>query len=86
VLLDPGNPDFTILGRPLLNVLDAGYVFVLHGVRWCSSSNRAAARVGGRATDALACRLVRRTFLAMGLTAIGASAWSPAPRVGRRSR
>jgi len=32
VLLDPGNPDFTILGRPLLNVLVLGSLFVLHGV------------------------------------------------------
>jgi hypothetical protein len=31
-LLDPGNPDFTILGRPLLNVLLFGSMFVLHGV------------------------------------------------------
>ena len=31
-LLDPGNPDFTILGRPLLNVLLFGSLFVLHGV------------------------------------------------------
>jgi hypothetical protein len=31
-LLDPGNPDFTILGQPLLNVLLFGSLFVLHGV------------------------------------------------------
>ena len=31
-VLDPGNPDFTILGRPLLNVLLFGSLFVLHGV------------------------------------------------------
>jgi hypothetical protein len=31
-VLDRGNPDFTILGRPLLNVLLFGSVFVLHGV------------------------------------------------------
>ncbi len=31
-LLDAGNPDFTILGRPLLDVLMLGSLFVLHGV------------------------------------------------------
>jgi hypothetical protein len=31
-LLDPGNPDFTILGRPLVNVLLFGSLFALHGV------------------------------------------------------
>lgn len=32
VLLDPGNPDFTILGGPLLNVLVLSTLFVVHGV------------------------------------------------------
>lgn len=32
ILLDPGNPDFTILGRPLLNVPLFGSLFVLHCV------------------------------------------------------
>lgn len=31
-ILDPGNPDFTILGRPLLNVAMLASLFVLHGV------------------------------------------------------
>src|SRR4029453_3780105 len=31
VVLDPGNRDFTILGRPVLNVLILGSLFVLHG-------------------------------------------------------
>jgi hypothetical protein len=32
VLLDPANPDFTILGRPLVDVLVLGSLVVLHGV------------------------------------------------------
>jgi hypothetical protein len=32
VILDQGNPDFTILGHPMLNVVVFGSLFVLHGV------------------------------------------------------
>jgi hypothetical protein len=31
VVLDPGNPDFTIVGHPALNLLLFGSLFVLHG-------------------------------------------------------
>lgn len=31
-VVDAGNPDFTVLGRPLLNVMLFGSLFVLHGV------------------------------------------------------
>jgi hypothetical protein len=31
-VLDQGNPDFTILGQPLLNVTVFGSLFVLHGI------------------------------------------------------
>ena len=76
VLLDPGNPDFTILGRPLLNVLVLGSLFVLHGVALVmlvEPSGRLVAAVarGGRWRG----RLVDvGTFFAMGLTAMGAIA------------
>jgi hypothetical protein len=73
VLLDPGNPDFTILGRPLLNVLVLGSLFVLHGVALVLLIEPS-----GRLVSAVArgqrwrARLVDvGTFLAMGLTAIG---------------
>ena len=76
VLLDPGNPDFTILGRPLLNVLMLGSLFVLHGVALVLLIEPS-----GRLVSAVArgprwrARLVDAgTFLAMGLTAIGALA------------
>ena len=86
VLLDPGNPDFTILGRPLLNVLVLGSLFVLHGVALVLLVEPSrTSRVGGRArTRAGAPRLVDvGTFLAMGLTALGAfAAGRPCHRVG----
>ncbi len=72
-VLDPGNPDFTILGRPLLNVLLLGSLFVLHGVvlvllvEPCGRLVSAAARGGpwrARLVDIA-------TFLAMAVTAIG---------------
>ena len=76
VLLDPGNPDFTILGRPLLNVLVLGSLFALHGVALvmlvepCGRLVAAVVR-GGR----WRARLVDvGTVLAMALTAIGAFA------------
>ena len=76
VLLDPGNPDFTILGRPLLNVLVLGSLFVLHGVALVmlvEPSGRLVSVVarGGR----WRARLVAvGTFIAMALTALGAVA------------
>jgi lysylphosphatidylglycerol synthetase-like protein (DUF2156 family) len=76
VLLDPGNPDFTILGRPLLNVLVLSTLFVVHGVALVmlvEPSGRLVAAVarGGR----WRARLVGvGTSVAMALTAIGASA------------
>jgi hypothetical protein len=76
VLLDPGNPDFTILGRPLLNVLVLSTLFVLHGVALVmlvEPSGRLVAAVarGGR----WRARFVGvGTSVAMALTAIGASA------------
>jgi len=76
VLLDPGNPDFTILGRPLLNVIVLGSLFVLHGVALVlliEPSGRFVAAVAGGAR--WRARLVDvGTFLAMALTAIGAFA------------
>ena len=85
VLLDPGNPDFTILGRPLLNVLVLGSLFVLHGVALVLLIEPS-----GRLVSAVArgprwrARLVDAgTFLAMGLTAIGAfAAGRPCHRMG----
>ena len=87
VLLDPGNPDFTILGRPLLNVLVLGSLFVLHGVALVLAHRaERPARVGGRARARWRAGLVDAgTILAMALTALGAFAWSPEPRDGRRS-
>src|SRR4029077_9302690 len=74
VLLDPGNPDFTILGRPLLNVLVLSSLFVLHGVALVLL-----VEPSGRLVSAVARgapwrdRLVDvATFFAMGLTAMGA--------------
>jgi lysylphosphatidylglycerol synthetase-like protein (DUF2156 family) len=76
VVLDPGNPDFTILGRPLLNVLVLSSLFVLHGVALVlliEPSGRFVAAVAGGAR--WRARLVDvGTFLAMVLTAIGAFA------------
>lgn len=76
VLLDPGNPDFTILGRPLLNVLVLGSLFVLHGVALVllvEPSGRLVSAVssGPRWRAGL---VDVGTFLAMGLTALGAFA------------
>jgi hypothetical protein len=76
VLLDPGNPDFTILGRPLFNVLVLSTLFVVHGVALVmlvEPSRRLVAAVarGGR----WRARLVGvGTSVTMALTAIGASA------------
>lgn len=76
VLLDPGNPDFTILGRPLLNVLVLGSLFILHGmalVMLVAPSGRlvSAFARGGR----WRARLVDvGTVFAMVATAIGAYA------------
>jgi hypothetical protein len=76
VLLDPGNPDFTILGRPLLNVLVLSTLFVVHGVALVmlvEPSGRLVAAVarGGK----WRARLVGfGASVAMALTAIGASA------------
>ena len=72
-LLDPGNPDFTILGRPLLNVLLFGSLFVLHGVVLVMFANPAERLVstfarGGRRRA----RFVDvATFAAMAVTAFG---------------
>jgi hypothetical protein len=76
VLLDPGNPDFTILGRPLLNVLVLGSLFVLHGVALVllvepSGHLVSVVARGGRRRARL---VVVGTFIAMALTALGAVA------------
>ncbi|HEU5225567.1 MAG TPA: hypothetical protein VFV29_07180 [Actinomycetota bacterium] len=76
VLLDPGNPDFTILGRPLLNVLVLSTLFVVHGVALVTlvePSGRLVAAVarGGRWRAGL---VGVGTSVAMALTAIGAYA------------
>ena len=76
VLLDPGNPDFTILGRPLLNVLVLSTLFVVHGVALVmlvEPSRRLVTAVarGGRWRAGL---VGVGTFVAMALTAIGAYA------------
>jgi hypothetical protein len=73
VVLDPGNPDFTILGRPLLNVLVLGSLFVLHGVALVLLIEPSGRLVSAVARGARwRARLVDiGTFLAMGLTAIG---------------
>jgi hypothetical protein len=76
VLLDPGNPDFTILGRPLLDVLVLASLFVLHGVALVmlvEPSGRLVSAVarGGRWRARL---VAAGTFLAIALTAFGAVA------------
>jgi hypothetical protein len=76
VLLDPGNPDFTILGRPLLNVLVLGSLFVLHGVALVmlvepSEHLVSVVARGGRWGAPL---VAVGTFTAMALTALGAVA------------
>jgi hypothetical protein len=76
VLLDPGNPDFTILGRPLLDVLALGSLFVLHGVALVmlvAPSGRLVSAVARG--DPWRARLVGvGAFLGMALTALGAVA------------
>jgi hypothetical protein len=76
VLLDPGIPDFTILGRPLLNVLVLGSLFVLHGVTLVLLIEPSGRLVSAVARGApWRARLVDvGTFLAMALTAVGALA------------
>src|SRR4029453_18294939 len=73
VVLDPGNRDFTILGRPVLNVLILGSLFVLHGVALVLLIEPSGRLVSAVARGARwRARLVDvGTFLAMGLTAIG---------------
>jgi hypothetical protein len=75
VLLDPGNPDFTILGR-LLNVLVLSTLFVLHGVALVMLVEPSRRLVGAVARGGRwRARLVGvGTSVAMALTAIGASA------------
>ena len=76
VLLDPGNADFTILGRPLLDVLVLGSLFVLHGVALVmlvEPSGRLVSSVAqGDRWRARSVAVV--TFVAMALTALGAVA------------
>ena len=76
VLLDPANPDFTILGRPLVDVLVLGSLVVLHGVALVmlvEPSGRLVSTVARG--DRWRARLVAAgTFLAMALTALGAVA------------
>ncbi|HKX34643.1 MAG TPA: hypothetical protein VJP03_04855 [Actinomycetota bacterium] len=76
VLLDPANPDFTILGRPLLDVFVLGSLVVLHGVAivmLVEPSGRLVSTVARG--DRWRARLVAAgTFLAMALTALGAVA------------
>ena len=76
VLLDPGNPDFTILGRPLLNVLVLSSLFVLHGVALVLLIEPSGRLVSAVARGApWRARLVDAgTILAMALTAFGAFA------------
>ena len=76
VLLDAGNPDFTILGRPLLDVLVLGSLFVLHGVALVMLVEPSGHLVsvvarGGRWRARL---VALGTFIAMALTALGAVA------------
>src|SRR4029077_20939510 len=76
VLLDPGNLDFTILGRPLLNVLVLGSLFVLHRVALVllvEPSGRLVSAVA-RGPRWRAGLVDVGTFLAIGLTALGAFA------------
>ena len=76
VLLDPANPDFTILGRPLVDVFVLGSLVVLHGVvvvMIVKPSGRLVSSVARG--DRWRARLVAAgTFLAMALTALGAVA------------
>jgi hypothetical protein len=76
VLLDPGNPDFTILGRPLLNVLVLSSLFVLHGVALVMLIEPSGRLVSAVARGARwrAQMVDIGTFLAMGLIALGAFA------------
>jgi hypothetical protein len=78
VLVDASNPDFTILGHPLLNVTLFGSLFVLHGsalVMLIRPSRRVLARLSGAPWGA---RLVDigavlgLGFVAFGVVAIGA--------------
>ena len=73
VLLDPGNPDFTILGHHLLNVLLFGSLFVAHGVVLVLLIEPCGRLVSAVAGDARwRGRLVDGgTFAAMAVTAIG---------------
>jgi lysylphosphatidylglycerol synthetase-like protein (DUF2156 family) len=75
VPLDPGNPDFTILGRPLLDVVVLGSLFVLHGVALVMLVEPSGRLVSAVARgDRWRARLVAvGTFLAMALTALGAA-------------
>jgi hypothetical protein len=76
VLLDPANPDFTILGRPLVDVLVLGSLVVLHGVALVmlvEPSGRLVSTVA-RGDRWRARLVVAGTFLAMALTALGAVA------------
>ena len=76
VLLDPGNPDFAILGRPLLDVLVLGSLFVVHGVALVMLVEPSGRLVSAVARgDRWRARLVAAgTFLAMALTVLGAAA------------
>ncbi|MGA9159576.1 MAG: hypothetical protein WB297_01755 [Actinomycetota bacterium] len=72
-LLDAGNPDFTILARPLLDVLMLGSLFVLHGVVLVLLVEPSRHFVSWVARGARwRARLVEvGTFLAMAATALG---------------
>ena len=74
-LMDPSNPDFAILGHPLLNVTLFASLFVLHGfalVMLLDPSGRFVSRLSHARWRA---RLVDLgTLVAMGLTAVGAVA------------
>ncbi len=84
IVLDAGNRDFTILGRPLLNVAVFGSLFVLHGallVLLIEPSGRMVARAaGGRrwrgaivdAASAVAAALTVLTAIQLGVQADGA--------------
>ena len=74
VLLDPANPDFTILGRPLVDVLVLGSLVVMHGVALVmlvKPSGRLVSTVA-RGDRWRAQLVAAGTFLAMALTALGA--------------
>lgn len=74
-VIDAGNPDFTVLGRPLLNVMLFGSLFVLHGVTLVlliAPCGRIVSRLSNAPWRARAVEV--GTLLALAVTLIGVAA------------